>query len=73
MPTEPLIHEHHDVVSVHAPVSWYVIEPARFDLGLSRVEMVDYHLRLLGKDSRQYGEDSDALLEARVVFAGASQ
>ena len=57
------------VLSVHAPVSWYVIEPIRFELGLSRVQMVDDHLTTLTRDGRQYGEDADVLLEAREVFS----
>lgn len=56
-------------LSVRAPVSWYVIEPIRLELGLSRVQMVDDHLARLTHDHRQFSEDSDVLLEARAVFA----
>lgn len=56
---------------VTAPVSDYVIEPRRFDLGLTRVEMVDEHLARLIVDQRQHSADADALLDARAVFEAA--
>jgi hypothetical protein len=57
------------VCVVEAPVSHYVIEPHRFELGLTRVQMVDDHLARLITDKRQYGADADTLLEARAQFA----
>ncbi|BBG01610.1 MULTISPECIES: hypothetical protein [Pseudonocardia] len=67
-------YEDDHVLTVQGPVSDYIIEPARWDLGLSRVAMVDYHLAGLVHDGRSpepdcYGNsDYDALLEARRVF-----
>ena len=58
------------VVSVRGQVSDYVIEPVRFTLGLSRVEMVDDHLAQLVRGGRGHGPDADALLDARRVFSG---
>lgn len=55
-------------VVVEAPVSTYVIEPIRFDLGLTRVQMVDDHLAHLLKDKRAHGADADTLLDARAQF-----
>lgn len=66
-----MIDERPGALTVRAAVSDYVIEPARFRLGLSRVEMVDDHLAALVKDHRAHGADADALLEARAVFASA--
>lgn len=60
------------VLAVEAPVSTYVIEPIRFALGLSRVEMVDEHLRGRSDEVWRRSEDTNALLEARAEFAGAS-
>ncbi len=52
----------------------YIIEPARYDLGRSRVEMIDFHLDDLAQARRQvregvWAEHIDALLDARIVFA----
>jgi hypothetical protein len=66
-----VIDERPGVLTVRAVVSDYVIEPARFRLGLSRVGMVDDHLAALVKDHRAHGADADTLLEARAVFAAA--
>lgn len=63
-----MIDERPGALTVRAPVSDYVIEPARFRLGLSRVEMVDDHLAALVRNERGHGADADALLEARHVF-----
>jgi hypothetical protein len=54
---------------VDAPVAAYCIEPIRFELGLSRVEMVDQHLAELCRTHRGHGADTDELLEARALFA----
>ena len=64
-----MIDERPGVLTVRAVVSDYVIEPIRFRLGLSRVEMVDDHLASLVKNGRAYGADADVLLEARRVFS----
>jgi hypothetical protein len=63
-----VIRHNDNVLSVDADVSNYIIEPARFDLGLSRVEMVDDHLKRLAADGKSHGRDSDYLLEARAAF-----
>jgi hypothetical protein len=63
-----VIRRNDNVLSVDADVSSYVIEPARLALGLSRVEMVDDHLRRLATDGRAHGDDSDELLAARATF-----
>lgn len=55
------------VLMVRGEISDYCIEPARFALGLSRVEMVDDHLRLRTGKWRD-SADTDALLAARLVF-----
>lgn len=68
-----VIDERPGVLTVRATVSDYVIEPIRFTLGLSRVEMVDDHLATLVKDQRAYGVDADTLLEARSVFAATER
>ncbi|MBN9791268.1 hypothetical protein DMP17_22055 [Pseudonocardia sp. TMWB2A] len=66
------------VLTVQGPVSDYVIEPARWDLGLDRVQMVDVHLADLVRSGRSpapncYGDsDYDVLLEARRAFAAVS-
>lgn len=57
------------VLAIEAPISTYVIEPLRHGLGLTCVGMVDDHLARLIVDRRQHGADSDALLDARMVFA----
>jgi hypothetical protein len=57
------------VLVVRGVVSDYVIEPIRFALGLTRVQMVDDHLRTLVRDKRAIGPDLDALLEARSTYA----
>lgn len=73
------IHDRDGVLSVSDPnddVS-YVIEPARYDLGLSRVGMVDFHLDDLAQTAHQVGKGDkgpwsahiDALLDARAQFA----
>lgn len=54
---------------VKAPVSAYCIEPIRFELGLSRVQMVDQHLAELCKNGRGCSDDADELLDARAQFA----
>jgi hypothetical protein len=64
-----VIYQRGRVLAVEAPISTYVIEPIRFDLGLTRVEMVDDHLKHLIQNRRQYGQDADTLLEARAQFA----
>jgi len=64
-----VITESHGVLRVEAPVSNYVIEPHRFALGLTKVEMVDDHLARLIVDGRHCSPDADALLDARVAFA----
>jgi hypothetical protein len=65
------------VLTVDAPVSNYVIEPLRFELGFSRVEMVDDHLTRLVRDGRRTGHplsgDAEALLRARARFLRDSQ
>lgn len=67
------------VLTIEGPISDYVIEPARHDLGLSRVEMVDAHLADLVRNGRSpapdcYGNsDYDALLEARNYFTEESR
>lgn len=58
------------IVVVRAPVSDYVIEPIRHDLGLSRVEMVDEHLAGRSDGVWRTSEDTNALLDARSAFAG---
>lgn len=45
----------------------YVIEPHRFELGLSRVEMVDRHLAGLAKPASEH-PDVDKLLDARLRY-----
>jgi hypothetical protein len=73
------VRERDGVLSVSDPddnVS-YVIEPARHDLGLSRVGMVDFHLDDLAQTAHQVGKGDkgpwsdhiDALLDARAQFA----
>lgn len=47
----------------------YVIEPIRFALGLSRIEMVDDHLAALIQAGRSTSPDIDHLLDARARFA----
>lgn len=54
---------------VEAPVSHYVIEPIRFTLGLTRVEMVDEHLNSRRDEVWRRSEDANALLDARMEFA----
>ena len=46
-----------------------VIEPARFQLDLSCVEMVDRHLSLLSEAGTHSGVLVDALLDARQEFS----
>lgn len=73
-----MIHLFDGVLSVQGQdvVGFYPIEPARFDLGLTRVEMVDWHLDQIAEvyakavDGKRYAPDLDALLEARSHFAG---
>jgi hypothetical protein len=57
------------VLAVYAEVAHYVIEPIRFDLGLSRVEMIDEHLAELTRAGRGHGPDADELLDARGIFS----
>jgi hypothetical protein len=45
----------------------YVIEPHRFELGLSRVEMVDRHLKYLAEPRSEH-PDVDKLLDARLRY-----
>ncbi len=45
----------------------YIIEPHRFELGLSRVEMVDRHLRGLKPRAADH-PDVDRLLDARLRY-----
>lgn len=47
----------------------FLIEPLRHKLGLSRVQMVDEHLR--GLPARRRPADVDALLDARLIFSAA--
>jgi hypothetical protein len=57
------------VLVVRGDIADYIIEPIRFDLGLSRVEMVDDHLRVRAESGGwQDSADVDALLAARLVF-----
>jgi hypothetical protein len=60
-----------EALRVEGAHTTYVIEPIRFRLGLSRVEMVDDHLATLTRD-RPSSPDVDALLDARVLFGGAA-
>ena len=47
----------------------YVIEPARFELGLTRVQMVDRYLAMLLRVGMRSHPDVDTLLGARCAFA----
>jgi len=52
----------------------FLIEPLRHKLGLTRVEMVDEHLRgLVGGQVPRRPGDVDALLDARSLFAAAER
>jgi hypothetical protein len=56
------------LLTVEAEVSHYCIEPIRFTLGKSRVEMVDEHLAELTRNGRGTSADVDELLDARAMF-----
>lgn len=58
------------IVRVVAGACSYVIEPARFDLGLTRVEMLDRHLHNVSTGSRDLTVLNE-LLEARAELADA--
>lgn len=60
-----------NLLTVEAEVSHYCIEPVRYALGKSRVEMVDEHLAELVRQNRGHGADVDELLEARSAFMTA--
>lgn len=51
----------------------YLIEPTRLDLGLTLVEMVDNHLQHLTEHGDPDQVALDALLDARLEFAGDSK
>lgn len=49
----------------------YQIEPIRHELGLTRVQMVDAHMRrLLAEKAPAHHPDFDKLLDARLRYAG---
>ena len=48
----------------------YPIEPLRFSLALTRVQMVDAHLHSILRTG-EHREDTDELLDARNTFAFA--
>jgi len=50
----------------------YHIEPARFELGYSRVQMVDDHLVRVCADGGSRHPDVDVLLDARALFTQAT-
>lgn len=60
-----------NLLTVEAEVAHYCIEPIRFTLGKTRVEMVDIHLAELVRQHRGHGPDVDELLEARAAFASS--
>ena len=53
---------------VRGNVSDYCIEPIRFSLGFSRVQMCDDHLKGRSDPVWATSDDTDALLAARLQF-----
>jgi hypothetical protein len=57
------------VLAVECEHASYVIEPIRYRLGRTRIQMVDDHLAALTSTGRARSPDVDALLDARTAFA----
>ena len=55
---------------VQGSIKEYPIEPMRFELGYSRVEMVDFYIADLIRHHRRHSDDVNVLLDARSMFAG---
>jgi len=55
---------------IQGTICEYRIEPLRFEMGLSRIEMIDLHIVGLITSHRRHSEDMDVLLDARNMLAG---
>ncbi len=55
---------------IQGTIQEYPIEPARFEHGFSRVEMVDFYLVDLIRGHRRHSTDMDVLLDARNMLKG---